>query len=136
MLMPCAFYTGIENRRTLTIRKFRGVSISRLYARIKGIQTNSIGAKVTFAFGAALIVTVGLGAFSIQRLGAVNAAATEVRNEWLPSTALMGQLASAVEQYRILESVYLLSASDADTRKRNEAAMRDEQGLIQKLRND
>ena len=87
---------------------------------------------MTFAFSAVLIVTIGLGLFSIQRLGAVNSAATEVRNEWLPSTALMGELASSVEQYRILKSVYLLSASDPDTRKRLEAAMRDQQGLHSK----
>ncbi len=118
------------------MRKIRGVSIRALYARAKAIRTNTIGAKVTFAFSAVLIVTIGLGAFSIQRLGAVNAAATDVRDDWLPSTALMGQLASAVEQYRVLESVYLLSASDVNTRKRIEASMRDQQGLIQKLRND
>jgi methyl-accepting chemotaxis protein len=118
------------------MRIIRGVSLPALYAKAKAIRTNSIGAKVTYAFSAVLVVTVVLGGFSIQRLGAVNASATQVRNEWLPATALMGQLASAVEQYRILESVYLLSASDVDTRKRIEASMRDQQGLIQKLRND
>jgi len=118
------------------MRKARRFSISTLYARAKAIRVHSIGAKLAFVFGAVLIVTVGLGAFSIERLGSVNAAATQVRDDWLPSTAMMGQLASAVEQYRILESIYLLSASDPDTRKRVEAVMRDQQALIQKLRND
>ena len=118
------------------MRKSRGFPISALYAKMKGFRARSIGGKVTFAFLAVLIVTIGLGAFSIERLGAVNGAATEVRNDWLPSTALMGELASAVEQYRITEAIYLLSSSDPDTRKRIEAEMRDQQAHIQKLRND
>jgi methyl-accepting chemotaxis protein len=103
---------------------------------LRPIRLNSIGGKVTIAFGAVLVIAVGLGLFSIERLGAVNSAAIDVRDNWLPSTSLIGQLASAVEQYRILESVYLLSSLDPDTRKKNEGMMRDQQGLIQKMRND
>ncbi len=113
--------------------RFRPFSIK---TKFKSVKLNSIGGKVAIAFSAVLVIAVGLGLFSIQRLGAVNAAAIDVRDEWLPSTSLIGQLASGVELYRILESVYLLSPLDPDTRKKNEAAMRDEQGLIQKMRND
>src|SRR5690348_11269464 len=118
------------------MRQGRGFFLSAFFTRIKGFRARSIGGKVTFAFLAVLIVTIGLGAFSIDRLGAVNGAATEVRNDWLPSTALMGELASAVEQYRIIEAIYLLSPGDPDTRKRIEAVMRDQQAHIQKLRNE
>jgi len=118
------------------MRKSGGFFLSAFFAKMKGFRAHSIGGKVTFAFLAVLLVTIGLGAFSIERLGAVNGAATEVRNDWLPSTALMGELASAVEQYRIIEAIYLLSSADPDTRKRIEAVMRDEQAHIQKLRND
>jgi methyl-accepting chemotaxis protein len=117
----------------LTMRSFRNFSIRTV---IRPIRLNSIGGKVTIAFSAVLVVAVGLGLFSIERLGAVNAAAIDVRDDWLPSTSLIGQLASSVEQYRILESVYLLSPLDPDTRKKNEGLMRDQQGLIQKMRND
>lgn len=115
------------------MRSFRNFSIRTV---IRPIRLNSIGGKVTIAFSAVLLVAVGLGLFSIERLGAVNAAAINVRDDWLPSTSLIGQLASSVEQYRILESVYLLSPLDPDTRKKNESLMRDQQGLIQKMRND
>jgi methyl-accepting chemotaxis protein len=115
------------------MRSFRNFSIR---AVIRPIRLNSIGGKVTIAFSAVLVVAVGLGLFSIERLGAVNAAAIDVRDDWLPSTSLIGQLASAVEQYRILESVYLLSPLDPDTRKKNESLMRDQQAIIQKMRND
>jgi methyl-accepting chemotaxis protein len=118
------------------MHKGRGFFLFAFFAKMKGFRARSIGGKVTFAFLAVLVVTIGLGAFSIDRLGAVNGAATEVRNDWLPSTALMGELASAVEQYRIIESIYLLSSGDPDTRKRIEAVMRDQQAHIQKLRND
>jgi methyl-accepting chemotaxis protein len=115
------------------MRSFRNFSIRTV---TRPIRLNSIGGKVTIAFSAVLVVAVGLGLFSIERLGAVNAAAIDVRDDWLPSTSLIGQLASSVEQYRILESVYLLSPLDTDTRKKNEGLMRDQQGLIQKMRND
>jgi methyl-accepting chemotaxis protein len=118
------------------MHKGRSFFLFAFFAKMKGFRARSIGGKVTFAFLAVLVVTIGLGAFSIDRLGAVNGAATEVRNDWLPSTALMGELASAVEQYRIIESIYLLSSGDPDTRKRIEAVMRDQQAHIQKLRND
>ena len=112
---------------------FRGFSIR---AKWQAICFNSIGGKVMLAFGMSLLVTLGLGLFAIERLGAVNDSAMRVRDDWLPSTSLIGQLAAAVEQYRILESVYLLSPLDADTRRKNEGVMRDQQGLIQKMRND
>jgi methyl-accepting chemotaxis protein len=118
------------------MRKLRNLSIPPIYARVRSIRWNSIGGKVTLAFGVVLLVMIGLGAFSIQRLARVNAAAMTVRDDWLPSTSLIGQLATAVEQYRILESVYLLSPLDPDTRRKNEAVMRDQQALIQKMRND
>ncbi len=104
--------------------------------KLKSVRMNSIGAKVTLAFGIVLVVTIGLGLFAIERLGAVNDAAMDVRNNWLPATSLMGQLAAGVEQYRILESAYLLYTADPDNRKRVEGSMRDQQALIQKLRND
>jgi len=114
----------------------RGVGKLSLRNILRPIRLNSIGGKVTIAFGAVLFIAVGLGLFSIERLGAVNSAAIDVRDNWLPSTSLIGQLASTVEQYRILESVYLLSSLDPDTRKKNEGLMRDQQALIQKMRND
>lgn len=120
----------------MSMLKFRNLSLRSIRGKMKSIRTNSIGGKVTLAFGTVLLVTIGLGVFSIERLGAVNEAAMTVRDDWLPSTSLIGQLASAVEQYRILELVYLLSALEADTRRKNEATMRDQQGLIQKMRND
>jgi methyl-accepting chemotaxis protein len=117
----------------LAMFRFRGFSIR---AKWRSIRFNSIGGKVMLAFGMSLIVTLGLGLFSIERLGAVNDSAMRVRDDWLPSTSLIGQLAAGVEQYRILESVYLLSPLDPDTRRKNEGVMRDQQALIQKMRND
>jgi methyl-accepting chemotaxis protein len=125
----------IDGKKTVMLN-LRNFSIRSIGARIKSVRLNSIGGKVTCAFTIVLLVTIGLGFFAIERLGAVNAAATTVRDDWLPSTSLIGQLAAGVEQYRILESIYLLSSLDADTRKKNEAAMRDQQGIIQKMRND
>ena len=120
----------------MTMLSFRNFSLQSILKKAKSIRFNSIGGKVTIAFTVVLLVTIGLGAFAIERLGAVNASAMTVRDDWLPSTSLIGQLAAGVEQYRILESIYLLSSLEPDTRRKNEATMRDQQALIQKMRND
>jgi len=74
----------------------RNLSIRSLRARIKSVRVNSIGGKVTCAFTLVLLVTIGLGFFSIQRLGAVNTAAMTVRNDWLPSTSVRAGTSAAM----------------------------------------
>ncbi|MGI3777293.1 MAG: MCP four helix bundle domain-containing protein, partial [Janthinobacterium lividum] len=65
--------------------------------------------KIALAFVVVVGSTVGLGAFGLQRMGAINAAAEEVRNNSLPSAVMLGQLRAAMQQYRIKEGRYILS---------------------------
>jgi methyl-accepting chemotaxis protein len=53
----------------------------------------TIRTKVLVAFGCVLLMTLGLGLFAIQRIGMVNDAAVEVRDNWMPSTILLGKFA-------------------------------------------
>ncbi|BAM87051.1 methyl-accepting chemotaxis sensory transducer [Bradyrhizobium oligotrophicum S58] len=69
----------------------------------------SIRNKVLLAFGIVLITAMGLGGFSIDRLGNVNGSAAEVRDNWLPATGWLGTISKAVEQYRAREGALLLA---------------------------
>ena len=73
----------------------------------------SIGGRIILAFALVLCCTAGLGLFSIQRLAAVNDAATAIRDNWLPATRALGQIDSALKQYRIFELRHVVSRSEA-----------------------
>ena len=74
-----------------------------------------IRTKIPLSFVLMLVIIVLLGALSIDRLGAVEANAEEVRNTWLPSTGQIGKLIVAIYNYRVREGRYLLVASDGST---------------------
>ena len=60
-------------------------------------------------FAAVFAATLALGLFGLSRTAAVNDAAADVRDNWLPSTVALGKLEFAVGQYRIAEARLLLS---------------------------
>ncbi|NVO17023.1 MAG: MCP four helix bundle domain-containing protein [Rhodoplanes sp.] len=82
----------------------------------------SIRQKVIAAFAAAALTTAGLGWFAIDRIGNVNAAAAEIRDNWLPATGLLATVAKSTEQYRVNQGTHVLDRSD-DAMDRQEAAM-------------
>ncbi|MGY3448427.1 methyl-accepting chemotaxis protein [Bradyrhizobium sp. USDA 4353] len=71
----------------------------------------SIRNKVLLAFGIVLMTAMGLGGFSIDRLGTVNGSAAEVRDNWLPATGWLGTISKAIEQYRARQGQFLLAAT-------------------------
>jgi methyl-accepting chemotaxis protein len=74
----------------------------------------TIRTKVLIAFGSVLLVTLGLGLFANQRLGMVNAAAVDVRDNWMPSTILLGKFARSAEEARsLVGNVILIEAGEA-----------------------
>jgi methyl-accepting chemotaxis protein len=90
---------------------------------MRALENCSIRTKVTAAFGMVLIVTLALGLLSIQRLGAVNDVAVEIRDNWLPSTGLLGDFAYNAMRYRQLEATRLL-ASTPEAKGKEEATMK------------
>ncbi len=72
----------------------------------------SIRSKVLSAFIVVLILADGLGVFALQRLGAVNDAAAELRDSWLPSLRVVGQIAMYSERIRANQNTYLMQTDD------------------------
>ena len=69
--------------------------------------------KLWLGFFGVLVCALGLGAFALDRLDHVNAAAAEVGSQWLPSTANLGKLTFHVQRFRSREASFLLAEGDA-----------------------
>ncbi len=74
----------------------------------------SVRHKVIIAFAAVLVCTVGLGLFGIERLEAVNANALDIKQNWLPSTRILGRMAQVAERLRSNQSSVLVATANAD----------------------
>jgi methyl-accepting chemotaxis protein len=82
----------------------------------RAFDNMSIRAKVSGAFGLVLAVTIGLGLFAVDRLSAVNAAAAEIRDNWLPATRALSNIATQSEKYRTQLGSFLMVETDQDRR--------------------
>ena len=58
-----------------------------------------------------LVLMIGLGAFSMQRLSDVNRVSDEIRNRWLQDIRLIGDLNNYMSDYRTGEGTHLLSST-------------------------
>jgi signal transduction histidine kinase len=56
-----------------------------------------------------LLLVIGLGAFSMQRLSDVNRVSDEIRSQWLQDIRLIGDLNNYMSDYRTGEGTHLLS---------------------------
>jgi signal transduction histidine kinase len=74
----------------------------------------SIRVRLSMVFALLLLLVIGLGGFSIQRLGDVNQASDEIRNHWLQDARILGDLANYMSDYRAAEASDLLSATPAE----------------------
>ena len=61
-----------------------------------------------------LLLVIGLGAFSMQRLSDVNRVSDEIRNQWLQDIRLIGDLNNYMSDYRAGEGTHLLSNTAAE----------------------
>ncbi len=75
-------------------------------------QNLSIRSKVLTAFVVVLLLADGLGIFALQRLGTVNDASAEIRDSWLPSLRVVGQIAMYSERIRANQNTYLMQPDD------------------------
>ena len=76
----------------------------------------TIRTKVFAAFGLVLAITVGLGAFAIERLARVDDEARQIREVWLPTTEIVARMSLSLEQYRIAEGRAVVAAAGEATR--------------------
>jgi len=85
----------------------------------EGVFRNwSVRGKVIAAFAVVLLCTAGLGLFAIGRLSAVNTAAADIRENWLPSTRALGKVAQIAERVRSYQGIAFLADTEADRQAR------------------
>jgi methyl-accepting chemotaxis protein len=96
--------------------------MSNMFARI------SIRWKIVAAFAAVLCCTAGLGLFAVERLAAVNAAAADVRDNWLESMRTLDVVATAAELARSQDVLSHFAATEQDRQgyTKRAAAARDD----------
>ncbi len=90
---------------------------------MSSLSTISIRTKIIAAFACVLITTISLGLLAQNRLSAVNDAAAEIRDNWLPSTRLLGKIAQISELYRQQEAASIL-ATGKEALDKQESAMK------------
>jgi signal transduction histidine kinase len=80
---------------------------------VKTIQWRSIRVGLTKVFVLFLALVVLLGFFSVQELGAVNKVSAEIRDRWLQSTRVLGDLNNYTSDARAAEASRLLARDAA-----------------------
>ncbi len=78
------------------------------------LADSRIRTKIIAAFAAVFITTLGLGGFAMQRMSAVNGAAADVRDNYLPSTAGLGRITELLLQFQMQEARHVMSTDAAD----------------------
>ena len=76
-----------------------------------------IRGKVIAAFALVLCCTGGLGLSAVQQLSAVNAAAADMRESWLPSVQVFAKIAINAERHRTNVSYHITEDTDVDRTK-------------------
>ncbi len=89
-----------------------------------------IRAKLLAVFALLTLFTLGLGGFAAMELRAVNGAAAEIRENWLPSTRHLGRMAEHAMRYRQLQAALLL-AEGPEARAREEAGLARTRGDVE-----
>ena len=74
----------------------------------------TIRTKVIIGFVLVVCCTAALGGFAIERLAAVNAVAVDIREDWMPSVRVLGDLKQRMEYVRQTEAAYALITDPAD----------------------
>ncbi|MFZ4409013.1 MAG: methyl-accepting chemotaxis protein [Paracraurococcus sp.] len=77
------------------------------------LRNASIGRKISGALALMILLSGLLGAASLRGLGQVNAAAEDIRVNWLPSVKLLGQYGEQVTLYRLRQANLLLTGDAA-----------------------
>jgi methyl-accepting chemotaxis protein len=81
---------------------------------MKFLQNLSIARKVVAAFSLVLVVALALGLFAVDRLAQVNAAAAEIRDNWLVATGALGEAGQVAIRFRQIEATHLLAPTPAE----------------------
>ena len=87
-------------------------------------RTRSISLRLSLVFLFLLLLVILLGMFDIGSLSYFNAASSQIRDRWLPSTRVLGDLNNLTSDHRVAEASLLLATSanelSADERQLDE----------------
>jgi len=78
---------------------------------------NSIRNRLSAIFAVFGLLLVAFGVFNIWRLAEVNAASAQIRDRWLVSTRLLGDLNNATSDFRAAEASHLLASTAREMSK-------------------
>ncbi len=87
---------------------------SRKFVIFRMLGNLSIRSKVIAVFAVVLALTVGLGAFAVQRLQSVESASAEIRDNWMPGMAAASRLEAAWKDYRLALARHVVSTNFMD----------------------
>ncbi|MGM9424755.1 methyl-accepting chemotaxis protein [Hydrogenophaga sp. MI9] len=73
-----------------------------------------IGGRLAAAFGLVLTLTLAFGLLGINRMSALNDAAGEIDDNWLPSVRSAGVINTLLSDYRVYEFDHVMSKADQD----------------------
>ncbi len=76
------------------------------------LNTVSLRSKILAGFALVLGCTLALGGFALNRFEAVHEAGADIRDNWLPSTHALGQLAASSERLRATYSAIALAPNE------------------------
>jgi methyl-accepting chemotaxis protein len=88
----------------------------------------SIRAKITIVVAFLLVAMTGMGLLAVRNMQSINASATDIQSDWLPSVRALGELRTGVTAYRSVVRLHLLSETveaKAATEKRLETFSQD-----------
>ena len=83
------------------------------------IKDLSVSTKLIGVFGFVLLVSAGLGLFSVYSLAQLDSAGREVRDNWLPSTSRLGRFEYFITRARVAQANYVM----ADTAEQRATAV-------------
>ncbi|HUO03012.1 MAG TPA: methyl-accepting chemotaxis protein, partial [Rhizomicrobium sp.] len=86
------------------------------------IQNMKVKNKVIVAFALVLTVMAGLGSFAVQRMAVVDGHAEAVKDNWLPSVLVLGDVNYWTLRYRQKQLAYMVEVTDA-ARKADKTVM-------------
>src|SRR5271157_3989072 len=78
------------------------------------MSPHSIRFRLSAVFFFFFVLVIVLGLFSIDRLSAFNRVSADIRDQWLPSTRVLGDLNNYTSDFRAAEGTLLLSSTPAE----------------------
>ena len=89
------------------------------------INPHSIRARLSLVFALFLLMVIGVGLFSINRLSTFNEVSAEIRSHWLRAAPMLGELNNLISDFRAAEagSLIALEAGDVAALKRELAGL-------------